>query len=182
MPKKTTIRPDQTLARWTRNSLSLIVRLSGRGVHSISLENYDPQQKLLWSDIGVPVVDLAAVTPFGPDLAAELAVAIEGRPFTPTVPWVSDGPPWHTEVYRELLRLPRGRLTDVFAVVPGYKLRQTRPAILRIIRRCPLVPVVPVHRAANGNRPLPFPWKRRWRDYLLDQERQHQTDQKGDTP
>lgn len=82
--------------------------------------------------------------------------------------------------YRELLRLPAGQITEVFATLCRHRWPQGRKAIMSAIRECPLVPLAPLHQAASSRRqPIRFPWGRKWRDRLLEQEQQYQTDRKG---
>ncbi len=163
---------DLVVARWTYLEWSWLAEMSSKGVHLIAHEkDYDPGQMVMWQDPDHP--RLTTVKPHGQRLAYELHAAISGSPVKPEVPWVPDRPAWHVEVYRELLRLPPGQVTDLFAVVSAHRWPHTKKAILQVARECALAPLCPLHRVASSpQHPIRFPWGRWWRSFLLEQERQ----------
>jgi O6-methylguanine-DNA--protein-cysteine methyltransferase len=165
---------DLVSARWTHLEWSWLVQMTRDGVRMITQDgDFDPTQMVMWPDPDHP--RLVTVKPYGQRLAYELHAAISGSPVKPEVPWVPDRPScsWHVDVYRELLRLPPGQVTDLFAVVCYHRWPHTKKTILQAVRECPLAPLVPLHRVASSQQQrIRFPWGRWWRDYLLEQERQ----------
>jgi O6-methylguanine-DNA--protein-cysteine methyltransferase len=161
---------DLVVARWTYLEWSWLIQMCEEGVRLISHEkDFDPTQMVMWTDHP----RLATVKPYGQRLAYELHAAISGCPVKSEVPWTPSRPAWHVEVYRELLRLPPGQVTDLFAVVSAHRWPHTKKAILQAVRECPLAPLCPLHRVAGSpQQPIRFPWGHWWRNYMLEQERQ----------
>ena len=165
--------PGVITARWTSASLSLLVSVTPRGVCSISLDkDFVPGQTYLWAGIEPEYADLVTVEPFGAQLAHELDQALSGRLAESKVPWVPTVPPWHRELYGYVCRLAPGRLTllpDSLNLDGEYRLEREMVAALR---RCPLVPLVPLHRVA-ATEPIAFPWGEGWGSTLLQREWRH---------
>lgn len=177
--------PGTLVARWTHAAISLLVGITSRGVRSITLDSkFVPGQEFFWTGIEPVYADLTTVEPFGTQLADELDQALSGQLVKSKVPWVSGGPPWHLELYRYVCGFASGQVTilpDSLNLDGEY--RQQREMVIAL-RKCALVPLVPLHRVATTTDPMVFPWGDKWRSFLLRRERRgmHSLDYTQDRP
>lgn len=163
--------PGTIVARRTHTAISLLVSMTPRGVRSITIDSeFVPGQEYFWTGIEPVYANLATVEPFGAQLADELNQALSGQLMESKVPWIPGGPPWHLELYRYVCRLAPGQVTllpDRLRLDSEY--RQQREMVIAL-RKCALVPLVPLHRVATAADPIAFPWGDGWRSLLLRRE------------
>ena len=163
-----------SVARWVFCDSALLVDLTPRGVRSITLDReFNPAQQLLWEGVEIRVPVLDEVEPYGRRLAFELGQVAAGRSAEPCVPWVPDRPDWHVRLYRHVRQLPPGQLSDMSGKLELDGVIRDQRSIVRALRKCPLAPLVPLHRIRSIEvARIPFPWGKGWRDYLLRQEKE----------
>ncbi len=162
-----------TVARWASQRLSLTLCVSEQGIERI--ERYagnNPNDAWLFPETDAALPELETVRPLGRRVAYELSQALSGRPVELRVPWVPDCPRWWLAFYKEICRFRPGKRTDLpTGIIVEGKYRE-RSHLVPAIRKCPLLPLVPVQRIGTiEGKVVRFPWGRRWQEHLLRQER-----------
>ena len=161
------------VASWIHDPLALLSHLTSRGVQKIVLdEDHAAGQMFFWDGARAEYPPLEKAEPHGPQLARELSQALSGQLFEPQVPWTPECPRWHLELYEYVRQLPPGQITELpESLIVDGKYRDRR-AIAGALRKCPLVPLVPLHRiCGTGKRAVHFPWGTGWQEILLRTEK-----------